>query len=71
MDVLFPGIGEIIGGSQREERYDRIRSACPPTEPSGKRFVVVSGTCANSALLHTAGFGLGLSNDLMLYSLQG
>jgi asparaginyl-tRNA synthetase len=24
MDVLFPGIGEIIGGSQREERYDRI-----------------------------------------------
>ncbi len=24
MDILFPGIGEIIGGSQREERYDRI-----------------------------------------------
>ncbi len=24
MDVLFPGVGEIIGGSQREERYDRI-----------------------------------------------
>ena len=24
MDVLFPGIGEIIGGSQREERYDHI-----------------------------------------------
>jgi len=26
MDVLFPGIGEIIGGSQREERYDRLLS---------------------------------------------
>jgi asparaginyl-tRNA synthetase len=26
MDVLFPGIGEIIGGSQREERYDRLVS---------------------------------------------
>lgn len=26
MDVLFPGIGEIIGGSQREERYDRLRN---------------------------------------------
>jgi len=26
MDVLFPGIGEIIGGSQREERYDALVS---------------------------------------------
>jgi asparaginyl-tRNA synthetase len=24
MDVLFPGIGEVIGGSQREERYDKL-----------------------------------------------
>ena len=24
MDVLFPGIGEIIGGSQREEQYDSL-----------------------------------------------
>ncbi len=24
MDVLFPGIGEVIGGSQREERLDRL-----------------------------------------------
>ncbi|MEE9440069.1 MAG: asparagine--tRNA ligase [Saprospiraceae bacterium] len=24
MDILFPGIGEIIGGSQREERYDML-----------------------------------------------
>lgn len=26
MDVLFPGIGEVIGGSQREERYDILQS---------------------------------------------
>ena len=26
MDVLFPGIGEIIGGSQREERLDILIS---------------------------------------------
>jgi asparaginyl-tRNA synthetase len=28
MDVLVPGIGEIIGGSQREERLDRLESKC-------------------------------------------
>ncbi len=26
MDVLFPGIGEIIGGSQREERLEILKS---------------------------------------------
>lgn len=26
MDVLFPGIGEIIGGSQREERYEVLKA---------------------------------------------
>ncbi len=26
MDVLFPGIGEVIGGSQREERYDVLKT---------------------------------------------
>ena len=25
MDVLFPGIGEIVGGSQREERYEQLK----------------------------------------------
>lgn len=26
MDILFPGIGEIVGGSQREERYDLLKN---------------------------------------------
>ena len=26
MDVLFPGIGEIVGGSQREERLDKLET---------------------------------------------
>jgi asparaginyl-tRNA synthetase len=25
MDILFPGIGEVVGGSQREERYDKLK----------------------------------------------
>ena len=25
MDILFPGIGEIVGGSQREERYEVLK----------------------------------------------
>ena len=25
MDVLVPGVGELIGGSQREERYDKLQ----------------------------------------------
>ena len=25
MDVLFPGIGEIVGGSQREDNYDKLK----------------------------------------------
>jgi asparaginyl-tRNA synthetase len=38
LDVLAPGIGEIIGGSQREERLDvldsRIRATLTNTSPT-------------------------------------
>lgn len=37
MDVLVPKVGELIGGSQREERYDviveRIKEMGLPLEP--------------------------------------
>lgn len=59
MDILAPGVGEIIGGSQREERYDVLvaRMKEMGVDPTGldwyldlRRF----GTAPH------AGFGLGL-----------
>ncbi len=32
MDVLFPGIGEIIGGSQREERLEVLKKRIKESE---------------------------------------
>ena len=58
MDILFPGIGEIVGGSQREERLEllenRMKEMHIPTEElywylDTRRF----GACPH------AGFGLG------------
>ena len=58
MDILFPGIGEIIGGSQREERLEKLENRMNemniPTHDlqwylDTRRF----GTCPH------AGFGLG------------
>ncbi len=58
MDILAPGIGEIVGGSQREERLDKLTERMNemniPTEEldwylDTRRF----GTCPH------AGFGLG------------
>ena len=64
MDILFPGIGEIIGGSQREERYDvlvlRMKELNIPEEEMSwyldtRRF----GTCPH------AGFGLGFERMIL------
>ncbi|XP_044480084.1 asparagine--tRNA ligase, cytoplasmic 1-like [Mangifera indica] len=64
MDVLVPKVGELIGGSQREERYDIIRSRIEgmglPLEPYEwyldlRRF----GTVKHS------GFGLGFERMIL------
>ena len=58
MDILFPGIGEIVGGSQREERLEKLETrmdelGIPKDELywylDTRRF----GSCPH------AGFGLG------------
>ncbi len=38
MDVLVPGIGEIVGGSQREERYDVLKEQLQHHELSEKDY---------------------------------
>ena len=42
MDVLVPGVGEIIGGSQREERLDVLEAAHEGAGPRPGRLLVVS-----------------------------
>jgi asparaginyl-tRNA synthetase len=41
MDVLVPGIGEIIGGSQREERLDKLDRRIAEMKPAGEGILVV------------------------------
>ena len=58
MDILFPGIGEIIGGSQREERLAKLESRMtemhiPTDEMSWYLDTRRFGSCPH------AGFGLG------------
>jgi asparaginyl-tRNA synthetase len=64
MDVLAPRIGEIIGGSQREERHDvllsRIKDAGLPEEPYWWYLELRKYGSAPHA-----GFGLGLERLLM------
>ena len=64
MDVLFPGIGEIVGGSQREERYDMLHQKCvefgiDPEELSWYMETRKFGTAPH------AGFGLGFERMIM------
>jgi asparaginyl-tRNA synthetase len=64
MDMLVPGIGEIIGGSQREERYDMLLEKCKQFNiPEDHIWWYLEtrkfGTCPH------AGFGLGFERMVM------
>ncbi len=58
MDVLFPGIGEIIGGSQREERYDKLLQRMEEMHIPSKEMYWYLDTRKFGSCPH-AGFGLG------------
>ncbi|MBX7052972.1 MAG: asparagine--tRNA ligase [Flavobacteriales bacterium] len=64
MDILVPGIGEIIGGSQREERYDVLLEKCKQFNiPEDHIWWYLEtrkfGTCPH------AGFGMGFERLIM------
>lgn len=59
MDVLFPGIGEIIGGAQREERYDILKNRMQEMHVDENELWWYLDTRKFGSVPH-AGFGLGL-----------
>ena len=64
MDVLFPGIGEIIGGSQREEQYDRLLSRIKELKLREKDFWWYLDTRKFGSAPHS-GFGLGFERLIL------
>jgi len=64
MDVLFPGIGEIIGGSQREEIYDRLLSRIKEMKLNEKDFWWYLETRKYGTAPHS-GFGLGFERLIL------
>lgn len=58
MDVLFPGIGEIVGGSQREERLDVLKQKIAALNIDEKELWWYLDTRKFGTAVHS-GFGLG------------
>ncbi len=64
MDVLVPGIGEIIGGSQREDRLERLDAALAHHGLSKDDYWWYRDLRRYGSAPH-AGFGLGFERMLM------
>lgn len=64
MDVLFPGIGEIVGGSQREERLDILKKKCADFKIDEEELWWYMDTRKFGSVPH-AGFGLGFERMIM------
>ena len=58
MDVLFPGIGEIVGGSQREERFDVLKQKMADLDIDQKELFWYLDLRKFGTAVHS-GFGLG------------
>ena len=65
MDILFPGIGEIVGGSQREESYDKLTARMKELDMDAESMWWFLDTRRFGTVPHS-GFGLGFER-LMLF----
>jgi asparaginyl-tRNA synthetase len=66
MDVLFPGVGEMVGGSQREERLDKLVERMKAMDIDEKELWWYIDLRRFGTAEH-AGFGLGFER-LVLYT---
>jgi asparaginyl-tRNA synthetase len=64
MDILFPGIGEMVGGSQREERLDILKEKCAAFHIAEEDLWWYLDTRRFGSVPH-AGFGLGFERMVM------
>jgi len=70
MDVLFPKIGEIIGGSQREEDYSKLRKRMQDLKLPEKEMWWYLDTRKFGSVPHS-GFGLGFERLLLFVTGMG
>ncbi|MGI9526158.1 MAG: asparagine--tRNA ligase [Weeksellaceae bacterium] len=70
MDVLFPGIGEIIGGSQREERLDVLKQKMKAMDVDQEELYWYIDTRRFGTVPHS-GFGLGLERLVLFVTGMG
>ena len=70
MDVLFPQIGEIIGGSQREENYDKLVARMSEVGISEESMSYYLDTRRFGSAVHS-GFGLGFERLLLFVTGMG
>jgi len=64
MDILFPGIGEIVGGSQREERLEKLETRMKEMNIPAEELGWYLDTRRFGACQH-AGFGLGFERLIL------
>jgi asparaginyl-tRNA synthetase len=70
MDILFPGIGEIVGGSQREERLEVLKAKMKALDIDEKELWWYLDLRKYGTAVHS-GFGLGFERLVMFVTGMG